>query len=219
MPWHSKVLRFPWTCIPSIFPNSGIPGSYQSRHTFPGEKQDLGSPMRLNRTIISCSRQALVFHPHSQAMGLPCYGISCIFPTMRTQDWGFLHVHTKNSAIVYKWQHMLFHLHSPDRLHGAFTMNVEWKHCFAIIMRGRCTHNCPDSGFVNDDWSFLWYIFSTIGEIIIDQESSSPVRRGSWYVLVLWEKTLWCPVSIWVCMMVGLKLRRSILPVVKSMWQ
>ena len=48
----------------------------------------------------------------------------------------------------------------------------------AIILRGGCSHNCPDSDSVNEDVSFLQYILSTIGEIIIDQESSSPVLRG-----------------------------------------
>ena len=51
----------------------------------------------------------------------------------------------------------------------------ECKHCFAIILRGGCSHNCPDSDSVNDDVSFLQYILSTIGEIIIDRKSFSPV--------------------------------------------
>ena len=54
----------------------------------------------------------------------------------------------------------------------------ECKHCFAIILRGGCSRNCPDSDSVNEDVSFLQYILSTNGEIIIDQESSSPVLRG-----------------------------------------
>ena len=75
----------------------------------------------------------------------------------------------------------------------------ECKHCFAIILRGRCSHNCPDSDSVNEDVSFLQYILSTIGEIIIDQESSSPVLRGGWYVLLLWTEV-------------------NILPAVNSVW-
>ena len=54
----------------------------------------------------------------------------------------------------------------------------ECKHCFAIILRGGCSRNCPDSDSVNEDVSFLQCILSTIGEIIIDQESSGPVLRG-----------------------------------------
>ena len=52
---------------------------------------------------------------------------------------------------------------------------LECKHCFAIILRGGCSHNCPDSDSVNEDVSFLQYILCTIGEIIIDRKSSSPV--------------------------------------------
>ena len=75
----------------------------------------------------------------------------------------------------------------------------ECKHCFAIILRGGCSHNCPDSDSVNEDVCFLQYILSTIGEIIIDQESSSPVLRGGWYVLLLWTEV-------------------NILPAVNSVW-
>ena len=49
------------------------------------------------------------------------------------------------------------------------------KHCFAIILRGGCSHNWPDSDSVNENVSFLQYILYTIGVIIIDWESSSPV--------------------------------------------
>ena len=75
----------------------------------------------------------------------------------------------------------------------------ECKHCFAIILRGGCSHNCPDSDSVNEDVSFLQYILSTIGEIIIDQESSSPVLRGGWYVLLLWTEVYILPAvnSVW----------------------
>ena len=54
----------------------------------------------------------------------------------------------------------------------------ECKHCFAIILRGGCPHHCPDSHFINEDVRFLQYILSTIGEIIIDNESSTSILRG-----------------------------------------
>ena len=74
---------------------------------------------------------------------------------------------------THEYQHKLVYLHSPDRF-GVFIMNgvpefymayhfpskqyirlQDCKHCFAIILWGRCPHNWPDSGLVNENVSFL----------------------------------------------------------------
>ena len=56
----------------------------------------------------------------------------------------------------------------------------ECEHCYAVVLRGGCPHNCPEFGLVNEDVSLLQYVLAHIGELILDEESSSPNLSGGW---------------------------------------
>ena len=65
---------------------------------------------------------------------------------------------TPLSALTMNELYMAYHIPSQQ-----YICLQECEHCFAIILRGGCPHNYPDSDSLYEDVSFLHYVLSITG--------------------------------------------------------
>ena len=101
---------------------------------------------------------------------------------------GFSISHTMDADIKY---YIAYHFPTEQ-----YIPLQEYEHYFDIMLWDGCPHNSPELDLQDKDVSLLHYVLDNIGELILDEESSTPY----WWGLMDMVSNLWTSSPCFNCM-------------------